>query len=219
MNYNLIIYFCVVLVAVIMYIYILYRILRNPYSFPYYYIDLDVSGRRNVDIVNEIETYLINYGLDEFANHYNQTEEWKALTLQKACKSVLKSLRVKQFYKVVDDDGLFVFNLCRDQTRYTQRNYVKTSYVVTNVMGTYHCNYSYIVGRYKELRKIGFETTTSKYYASDQRKLMTQELRERIKLRDNYTCQICGKYMPDGVGLHIDHIIPVSKGGKTVESK
>ena len=48
--------------------------------------------------------------------------------------------------------------------------------------------------------------------------MMTQELRERIKLRDNYTCQQCGKYMPDGVGLHIDHIIPVSKGGKTVES-
>ena len=24
--------------------------------------------------------------------------------------------------------------------------------------------------------------------------------------------------MPDGVGLHIDHIIPVIKGGKTVES-
>ena len=38
-------------------------------------------------------------------------------------------------------------------------------------------------------------------------------------IRDNYTCQICGKYMPDGVGLHIDHIIPVSKGGKSVESK
>ena len=26
------------------------------------------------------------------------------------------------------------------------------------------------------------------------------------------------KYMPDGVGLQIDHIIPVAKGGKTVPS-
>lgn len=47
---------------------------------------------------------------------------------------------------------------------------------------------------------------------------MTPELRRRIKIRDRYTCQECGKYMPDEVGLHIDHIIPVSKGGKTVES-
>ncbi|MFR2065795.1 HNH endonuclease [Hominenteromicrobium sp.] len=36
-------------------------------------------------------------------------------------------------------------------------------------------------------------------------------------LRAN-TCQNCGKYMPDGVGLQIDHIIPISKGGKTVAS-
>ena len=38
------------------------------------------------------------------------------------------------------------------------------------------------------------------------------------KERDNYTCQKCGKYMPDEVGLHIDHIIPVKLGGKSVES-
>lgn len=47
---------------------------------------------------------------------------------------------------------------------------------------------------------------------------MTRSLREQIMKRDNYTCQLCGKYMPDEVGLHIDHIIPVSKGGKTVAS-
>lgn len=46
---------------------------------------------------------------------------------------------------------------------------------------------------------------------------MTQGIRDRIKSRDGYTCQICGRYMPDGVGLHIDHIIPISKGGKTVD--
>ena len=42
--------------------------------------------------------------------------------------------------------------------------------------------------------------------------------RGHIMRRDNYTCQICGKYMPDGVGLHIDHILPISKGGKSVPS-
>ena len=47
---------------------------------------------------------------------------------------------------------------------------------------------------------------------------MTQALREEIAVRDNYTCQICGKYMPDGVGLHIDHIVPISKGGKSIPS-
>ena len=47
---------------------------------------------------------------------------------------------------------------------------------------------------------------------------MTPKIRKQIKERDRYTCQICGKYMHDEVGLHIDHIKPVSKGGKTVPS-
>lgn len=45
---------------------------------------------------------------------------------------------------------------------------------------------------------------------------MTSELRRQIMERDGYTCQICGRYMPDGTDIHIDHVIPVSKGGKTV---
>ena len=37
-------------------------------------------------------------------------------------------------------------------------------------------------------------------------------------MRDNFTCRNCGKYMPDEVGLHIDHIVAIKNGGKTVES-
>ena len=69
-----------------------------------------------------------------------------------------------------------------------------------------------------ELEEIGYETTWEKYYAKSQRRLMTRELRRRIIERDNYTCQICGKYMPDEVGLHVDHVIPIKRGGKSVES-
>ena len=45
-----------------------------------------------------------------------------------------------------------------------------------------------------------------------------KKLRKQIMERDNYTCQICQKHMPDEVGLQIDRIIPISKGGKTVAS-
>ncbi|MBO6006635.1 MAG: HNH endonuclease, partial [Aeriscardovia sp.] len=57
-----------------------------------------------------------------------------------------------------------------------------------------------------------------KYNSQEQRRLLTPKLRQEIMERDNYTCQICGKYMPDKVGLQIDHIIPIAKGGKTVPS-
>ena len=72
--------------------------------------------------------------------------------------------------------------------------------------------------RHTRLARIGFEATLKEYHSKSQRKLMTKALREQIMERDNYTCQICGKYMPDEVGLQIDHIVPVAKGGKTVPS-
>jgi hypothetical protein len=43
-------------------------------------------------------------------------------------------------------------------------------------------------------------------------------LRYQILVRDNSTCQCCGAKATDGVQLHIDHIKPVSKGGKNIEA-
>lgn len=52
-----------------------------------------------------------------------------------------------------------------------------------------------------------------------QRALMTPKLRDKIKARDNNTCQICGLSTKDesNLLLEIDHIIPLSKGGMTTE--
>ena len=53
-----------------------------------------------------------------------------------------------------------------------------------------------------------------------QRSAMTNDLREAIKKRDNYTCCICGNsvFKEPNLLLEVDHIVPVSKGGKTVAS-
>ena len=50
-----------------------------------------------------------------------------------------------------------------------------------------------------------------------QRKLMTDSLRQDILKRDGFRCVICGRTANDGVKLHVDHIIPIAKGGKTVK--
>lgn len=57
------------------------------------------------------------------------------------------------------------------------------------------------------------ERRESKAY---QRTLMTESLRYDILKRDGFKCALCGRSADDGVKLHVDHIIPVSKGGKTV---
>lgn len=53
-----------------------------------------------------------------------------------------------------------------------------------------------------------------------QRALMTSKLREKIKNRDHYKCCNCnlGISNEKNLLLEIDHIIPVSKGGMTIES-
>lgn len=52
-----------------------------------------------------------------------------------------------------------------------------------------------------------------------QRALMTSALRNKIKQRDNFTCKKCGISIRDEkhLLLEVDHIIPISKGGLTVE--
>lgn len=52
-----------------------------------------------------------------------------------------------------------------------------------------------------------------------QRALMTKKLREKIKFRDNFTCQICSlsAVKERNLLLEIDHIIPLSKGGTSSE--
>ena len=55
---------------------------------------------------------------------------------------------------------------------------------------------------------------TAKY----QRSQMTQTLRYDVMKRDHFRCVLCGRSADDGVKLHVDHIVPVAKGGKTVMS-
>lgn len=46
-----------------------------------------------------------------------------------------------------------------------------------------------------------------------ERKPLTKKLRFEVFKRDSFTCQYCGRKAPDVV-LEVDHIHPVSKGGK-----
>ncbi len=48
-----------------------------------------------------------------------------------------------------------------------------------------------------------------------QRNKMTESLRYDIFKRDGFRCVLCGRTASDGIKLHVDHIMPVSKGGKT----
>lgn len=71
-----------------------------------------------------------------------------------------------------------------------------------------------------ELINILESKLTANAFTKEQRSLMTKKLRMFIKERDNYTCCQCGNSLKKepNLLLEIDHIIPVSKGGLTLES-
>ena len=48
-----------------------------------------------------------------------------------------------------------------------------------------------------------------------QRALLTPRLRMDVLERDNFRCQMCGGTAEQGSVLHMDHILPVSRGGAT----
>lgn len=214
---HIIVYLIIAIILIVITVFIKY-ILKNPYKYPYYDIDLDITGHRNVEADDEIEQYLLRSGFYRIQDHYENVVKWKSKYYKKANKSIFKFIRIKQYNQIVDSQNTFNFKLYRSTTRYRQNNYVKTRYTEDTVESTFSCGYNYLLNKYKVLKHINFETTSKKYNTKDQRKLMTKKLRTRIKKFNNYTCQNCGKYMPDEVGLHIDHIIPVSKGGKSVAS-
>lgn len=62
------------------------------------------------------------------------------------------------------------------------------------------------------------EQIAHREFIAEQRRLMTDSLRYDIMRRDGFRCQLCGMTAKDGVKLHVDHVIPVSKGGKTEPS-
>lgn len=73
-----------------------------------------------------------------------------------------------------------------------------------------------IIFQIEQTRK---EMETAEYQRRRERSLMTDSLRYDVMKRDGFKCCICGaSAKEDGIKLHVDHIIPVSKGGTTVMS-
>ena len=72
----------------------------------------------------------------------------------------------------------------------------------------------------ERIRGVLYEKISRVGHRKVQRSAMTNDLREAIKQRDHYTCCICGNsvYNEPNLLLEVDHIIPVSKGGKTEAS-
>lgn len=213
----------IIVISIIIIIIIIGKIYTdNPFEFPEHLLNIyiDVTGKKEPDIKNCIEKYLIENQTREIDKKKELVQNWKETNEKDALGMIFSNHRLEQLKEVINkyDLNRFNFILTREQTRYRQINYSRYSYQVTVEDKRISLYYNEILEMLDFLKSINYECTSSEYFSKNQRNLMTQQLKDEVKKRDKYTCQICGKYMPDGVGIHIDHIIPISKGGKSVLS-
>ena len=192
-------------------------------QFPLAIYSFDVSGKRLPDVNDYIDKFIIDGGIEEINLHRDKIKEWKEQCEEQinSIKNKKKHARAENKYNNIceyNSGKEYVFTLYRRVTGYKQVNHQKYKHETLCTVEEFTCSYEYLHERENKLHEINFQSTLNEWNTKDQRKLMTHKLRQRIMERDNYTCQMCGKYMPDEVGLHIDHIVPISKGGKTVES-
>lgn len=59
------------------------------------------------------------------------------------------------------------------------------------------------------------EKKSYEYKKKIERLLLTDSLRYDVMRRDGFKCVLCGATAQEGAKLHVDHIIPISKGGRT----
>lgn len=69
-----------------------------------------------------------------------------------------------------------------------------------------------------EARRQRDAKSTSEYLRRRERNLLTPKMRTDILRRDGSQCRMCGASAATGAVLHIDHIVPVSHGGLTVQT-
>lgn len=67
----------------------------------------------------------------------------------------------------------------------------------------------------KKLKDVKLRKELKRKFMKQERSKMTDGLRYDVLKRDNFKCCVCGYGSLDNVKLHVDHIIPISKGGKT----
>ncbi len=67
------------------------KALSSPFQYPYFEMSFDVSGKRNPDIEDYIDYYLIENGFDAIEEHHNKTIAWKKECEEQLQNSMLKN--------------------------------------------------------------------------------------------------------------------------------
>ena len=179
---------------------------QNPIKYLQKYSNIEYT-LECMELLDYTENYLTKY----YNNIRNTKKAWQE------CKHIIPLI-----HRLAIKQQKAINTIC--EVNYNA-NSIKTPYLIfryTSPAGKSTRSHRIIIDEdiIAELRSDISQKLSKSGHAKEQRKAMTADLREAIKKRDNYTCQICGNSVlkEPNLLLEVDHIVPVSKGGKTEAS-
>ena len=156
------------------------------------------ANQRLINSINTVNGNMIYRGSESY-------ELMLRNTINRQCADTAKDIRTTYRYSKTYRDA--AYNKFINQIRAFDSYFTnaETREIVNRCVG--RVQYEYNVAT----RQLPFHNDAADY----ERSLLTPKLRYDILRRDGFRCTICGRGQEDGVKLHIDHIKPVSKGGRT----
>ena len=79
-------------------------------------------------------------------------------------------------------------------------------------------NFDDMFACFESVSRSHLDKDTYRKMSAVERGEVSDSLRYDILSRDNFTCVLCGASARQGVRLHVDHIVPIAKGGKSTPS-
>lgn len=122
----------------------------------------------------------------------------------------------KEYVSILSNTNYIIKRLCKKIKLKPNINIkvkLKVSYKKYKIYNIY--DYDDLLLLVKKLKNIKLRKELKRKFMKLERNKLNDGLRYDIFKRDNFRCQICGSNASDNVKLHVDHIIPISKGGKT----
>lgn len=185
---------------------------KNAEIQPFKYLCKYFNIKSNEESLESFENVLNNFSAAEEGKQLlsNELEKIKE-SIKNDVPFLIRTFNMKKFmlklgFKAIDFSTLYF-------PVYTFR------YVSPGGNKSTHCDIKLDINNLNNFVEYLSEVVKFRKSAAGQRALMTSKLREKIKQRDNYTCQKCGLSINDerNLLLEIDHIIPISKGGMSTE--
>lgn len=166
-----------------------------------------------------------------------EVEHWELLNKQATENKIEYTRYLKELHSIISNFSDTSYQECKANTRLGIGNYKKYEADIcrkiwkdeptTGVKILCHLSYKSLAGKksysaiwdfdLKLILHAMKQRVEKEKTVQYQRSIMTKSKRYDIFKRDNFSCVICGRGNSDGVKLEVDHTIPVSKGGRSID--